>query len=290
MELIDNNNYNIIHIKGDDTDVIKYEFNVTFNNIVYLKMNIFKYLDRTYNSRVGYDFIYDNTTKNFIENVIIDVDNIKFEKIDTSSDTKYDEKEMQLVLDIINDIDMDNKLVLPCLDINCVFRNFQNEENRTFEYFYFNIEPGSIYFHNYIDFILKRSFNNILQNSSKKTPDIIPNFLAGTKCDNRYRIVIADLYSKDEKWKKKMDNYLKRDRQLIDKREGKRLLLPPENHIEDQTYFHFLAINENEDIIGFCICSIIPISFLRTEKGIMKFLEIFYTPFFKNGVKTDNPN
>lgn len=158
---------NIIPIRGDGNgeNIIKYEFNVTWNNAIYFKMNIFNYLEEGYNL-IGIEFLYGNKNKTLFENLQF---NNKLIFTEIKSINNLDSKDRKTIINIVNNNQL-NGIILQCLDRNCVFQLLRNKEiiSQTHYYFMISIKSNPIYFHNYINFILNRSFHKILEKSINK--------------------------------------------------------------------------------------------------------------------------
>jgi hypothetical protein len=296
MEIDIDLDQHIIPIRGKSTkDTNKYEFNITWQNSIFFKMNLFIYDsndDQDFDKMVGLEFIFDDENIAFFDNIIFDKD-IRIYDVYLLHADNVIEKDFPYLLNFINNYRRKG-IVSRCLESNkeLMLKTLKNIESEVYEKFYFQLDSNSsdIYFHRYINFILKRSFNKIFENSKKK-PTITPNFLADQKCTTKFRIIIADLLEYQNFWKEKMEEYLSRDIQLDDPRPGIRMVAPPKSHIDENNYFHFIALDAQDNIAGYCICSLSGNNRIRTELGDIKnYFKIFENKEFKKGLKSDNPN
>jgi hypothetical protein len=286
---------NIVYIRGElSENTKKYEFNVNISNAIFFKMNLYSYV-KTFDTGdeeklIGVEFLYENEYKPLFTKLLF-VDTLQFLKIwifDQNEDDDF-RSDFKSILRMLND-ERKGLIISKCIDEDCVLQKLKNIESDRGNNFLFTIDGHSnnIYYHEYVNFILKRSFNKIFENT-KIQPKVKPNFLSDQKCNTKFKIVIADLYLFKKEWKEKIDKYLERDAILEDIREGKKMQTPPNSHIEEQFYFHFMALNDDEDIVGYCICSYHGMYVTRTE--LNNFKKYFKTiEDLNKGGKTDNPN
>jgi hypothetical protein len=281
-----------IIVKGDqysmDIDT-KYEFNIYFNKIMYFKFNIYKYyIDDEI--KIGIDFVFDNKYQRLFENLNFFQFNLNYP---TEYSKFFPDELLKYIERIVNfdeeDISAYN-IIQQNGNINKLFQVMMNRENKK-ELYYFTMYNFIIYFYNYIKIVLNDAIKTILYDINYDK--ITPNFFAKKyNCDTKFKIVIPDLLENEKEWEEKIGQYLIRDKQLEEKREGKQqemMYHPPNSYIGYPHYFHFILMDDEEkQIIGYCVCHLVSMNFIRNTQSGNYFLQTMIPLFIKK--ETNNIN
>lgn len=234
---------------GDDVEMDDESFlYITYNKIFYFKIKF-----RIQGKDINYVYFPLHNGDILIQYLIFKKDS-DLNLHDRHLDLAFNNDELKLINGLMNNKSYINIKTL--INFEGIFKYLENNNNKC----YIKWDETDLYFYKYIDVVLTNAIRDIL---NIKDPLIIPNFLANTKCDQRFKIVIADLDIHFDKWNEKIKNYLKRDYQIketiVRKQETKMMDKPPESYIKKPQYYHFIAIDiETENIVGYCICKLYP--------------------------------
>jgi hypothetical protein len=130
---------------------------------------------------------------------------------------------------------------------------------------HFKMNETAIYFNKYILYILTKAFSEIFKTK------IIPNPFSDDPCNKNFQIIIPDLKNDKEKWILLMADYLKRDDSQIEMRAHRDTMMetPPHHYINKNNYFHFIAIDDQNVVMGYIVCKLFPLGI----RGTFNFLE-----------------
>lgn len=281
-------NENIINLTVNDymTQKIteKYEFIISWKKAIFFRMNLFFYLNSQNEIKTGIELISEKKNKILVKNIYFVDEDLIGEYYNENNTDDFNSFIVSLLNNgLKNDIFLDE-----ILDIKRLLEYLnENKENSVFFF-----KPNSIYFDEYIEKILKNSIKEILGKELNKKQGI-PNFFSDKKCDNSFKIVIADIHGKNKDfWATKMKYYLDKD-YMAEKRfptKGKTMMSqPPESHIDSNDYFHFIAINEKTNIVGYVICEIIPFKFSYKIDSEKELFEEFLS-HFKGRINSEDLN
>lgn len=280
-----------IIVKGENNLIDinqKYEFNTHYNSIIYFKFNIYKYI-KDDQIRIGIDFVFDNINKRLFENVNFYQFNLKYPN---DYSTIFPGEFLNYIDSFLNydEYDKNTNNLIQTFDVNKVFQIMVNNESKE-ETYYFPIYNFLFYFDNYIKIVLKNAIEKILFDIDYDKN--IPNFMAQKyKCDTTFKIVIPDLLNDEELWEEKINEYLLRDEKLEEKRPGRQqemMSRPPSSYITYPNYFHFILTNNDEtQIIGYCVCHVVSMNYIKNTKSSKFFLQSMIPLFIKQ--ETDNIN
>lgn len=278
----------------------KYNFDIIWNFSLYFKLEIFLYQNSNDQFLFKTNIIGPN--KNLIENIIFKEKEQNFDLVFTKNTKEInDNLDKKFIKNLFNNNFYYGGIFWNLINVNditvlqSILKGISNDFNKskilslqkgielTKMGHYFKLDDKFLYFHKYIDFILRKSFIDIfnmdLMPDENENFSLIPNPFSGTnesisdQCNKYFRIVIPNLKTEKKKWKFLINEYLERDKLQIEGRKNvleTMMIEPPQSYIKNNNYFHFLAIDSQGRIMGYVICKIFPLEDIRGTHSFME--------------------